>query len=249
MFGFLNRGNQQQPQQQQQSNQQRADAATNTPIQADPNGNPVAGQQQQQQQQQQPAKPLSGLDLLTHLTHNSQNRQQQAAPALMLDQTKLASVAKSYDFTKSIPQEVLANLDPNMTAALMPLLNAVGQAAYQQSLQDAAAVTGGYLDTRMQYEQQQLGQQLRTGMVSSNLTKVSNMHPMAQNMFRSLAEQLAVAYPDATTSEIESRALEALAELGSQFVPATVNPEPPKPATTQSWDEFGGFANPSDQSS
>ena len=184
--------------------------------------------------------PQNPLDWLMANADNNGNGQTGQAPTLDIPQDTLATVAKSIDFSKHIPQEALAALQAGDMSQLGVILNSALQAQYATIMQHSAAVTNKFVGDRVSYEGTQNQQLMRNNIVDSSL-KIQNLHPVAQQMFRATAKQLATKFPDATPSDIEEQTWGMMEQLGSQFNRTGQQQAAAAKASEVNWDEFGSF--------
>lgn len=240
IFSLLGgKSNQQQDQQQQQSNQQSSQQ---------PN-------QQQQQMQSDPGNfpinkandnPFAGLDVLSVLLDNN-GQQQKSAPQFNIPRDKLSEIAKGLNFTQDIPQELMANLNPEILQALMPLLNHVGQQSYLNALEHNMQLSGKYLDSRFDFEREGLNSSVRQQSVTSNIQSIEKLHPMMQGMFRDAASKLAKEFPTATAKQIEEQVWSMFGQVTQNIDSNDPNKVQQRQASApkeEDWDQAGGFVPP-----
>lgn len=184
--------------------------------------------------------PQNPLDFLMSVSQNKPNDSMGQAPELSFPQDTLAKVAQSMDYSKHIPQEALQALQSGDMSQLGVILNSALQAQYQTIMQHQAAVTNKFVADRAQYDGKQQQQAMRSNIVDSSL-QIQNLHPMAQEMFRSTAKKLAGQYPDATPADIESQTWVMMESLGNQFNRTAQQQQIATKASEVDWDKFGGF--------
>lgn len=184
--------------------------------------------------------PQNPLDFLMSVSQNKPNDSMGQAPELSFPQDTLAKVAQSMDYSKHIPQEALQALQSGDMSQLGVILNSALQAQYQTIMQHQAAVTNKFVADRAQYDGKQQQQAMRSNIVDSSL-QIQNLHPMAQEMFRSTAKKLAGQYPDATPADIESQTWVMMESLGNQFNRTAQQQQVATKASEVDWDKFGGF--------
>lgn len=184
--------------------------------------------------------PQNPLDFLMSVSNNKPNDSMGQAPELSFPQDTLAKVAQSMDYSKHIPQEALQALQSGDMSQLGVILNSALQAQYQTIMQHQAAVTNKFVADRAQYDGKQQQQAMRSNIVDSSL-QIQNLHPMAQDMFRSTAKKLASQYPDATPADIESQTWVMMESLGNQFNRTAQQQQVATKASEVDWDKFGGF--------
>ena len=184
--------------------------------------------------------PQNPLDFLMSVSQNKPNDSMGQAPELSFPQDTLAKVAQSMDYSKHIPQEALQALQSGDMSQLGVILNSALQAQYQTIMQHQAAVTNKFVADRAQYSEKQQQQAMRSNIVDSSL-QIQNLHPMAQEMFRSTAKKLASQYPDATPADIESQTWVMMESLGNQFNRTAQQQQIATKASEVDWDKFGDF--------
>lgn len=184
--------------------------------------------------------PQNPLDFLMAVSNNKPNDSTGQAPELSFPQETLAKVAQSMDYSKHIPQEALQALQAGDMSQLGVILNSALQAQYQTIMQHQAAVTNKFVADHAQYAGQQQQQTMRSSIVDSSL-QIQNLHPIAQEMFRSTAKKLAGQYPDASPADIEQQTWVMMESLGNQFNRTAQQQQTAQKASEVNWDEFGGF--------
>lgn len=195
-----------QPQQQQQVQQ-----PASQPVQ--PTQQATTSVQQPTQTAQNPQNPL---DMLMTLGQTSSNGQDSQAPTLSIPQDTLAKVASSIDYSKAIPPEALQALQGGDMTALGTILNSVLQNQYQTIMQHNTALTDKFVKDHSTHAQSGLQQSVRGSLVESSIN-LADMHPLAQNMFKQTARQIAQANPQASPAEVEASTWKAMEELSGQF--------------------------------
>lgn len=229
------------------ASQQAAAAAAPTPMPANTASDSQPGDQPTQQATtsvKQPTAvaqhPENPLDFLMQMSQNTANDQPGQAPKLSIPQETLATVAKTLDYTKAIPPEALQALQNGDMSQLGVILNSALQAQYQTIMQHQSAVTDKFVTDHSAFSSKQMQQDVRTGIVDSSL-KIQDLHPMAQQMFRSTAKNLASQFPEATPQDIEEQTWAMMEQLGNQFNRTAKQQQTAQKASEVDWDNFGGF--------
>lgn len=186
--------------------------------------------------------PQNPLDFLMTVSQNTANGQTGQAPSLSIPQETLANVANTIDYSQHIPQEALAALQAGDMSQLGTILNSALRAQYQTIMQHQSAITDKFVSDRSVYDQQNAQSQMRTSIVESSLD-INQLHPMAQDMFRSTAKKLAQQYPNASPKDIQDQTWTMMESLGSQFNRTQQNQVAAQKASEVDWDKFGGFTN------
>lgn len=221
--GAQGQGGQQSHQQQQQQQQ-----AQNNPVPATGNEQGMGAGQKSDKQ--------SGLDLLEQLFQNDNQQADGQAPAFSIPPEKLTEAASKMDFGQSIPQEALQSLQSGDMSALPDILNSFGRQVYQVAMQHNMAVTGQYLNSRFDHENDKLRGSLRQEVIGSQLN-VSDLPGPAQAMFRNIAQQAASKFPDKTAQEIESYTWEIFQGISNAFNRDAQRAEQSKPRPID-YDEY-----------
>lgn len=217
-----------------------AGATTPTPVPANGDAPSSAAATSVANTTQTGINPQNPLDWLMANADNNANGQTGQAPTLDIPQDTLAAVAKSIDFSKHIPQEALVALQGGDMSQLGVILNSALQAQYATIMQHSAAVTNKFVGDRVSYEGAQNQQLMRNNIVDSSL-KIQSLHPVAQQMFRATAKQLATKFPDATPADIEEQTWGMMEQLGSQFNRTGQQQAAAIKASEVNWDEYGNF--------
>lgn len=229
------------PQQQNIQNQNDGQQQQQQQMQAEPSGFPTNSQQQ---------NPFAELDVLQLLLDNG-DQQQKSAPQFNIPRKNLEEVAGKMDFLQNIPQELIANIDPNTLQALAPLLNHIGRQSYTNALEHSMQLSGKYLDSRFDFERDGMSSLLRQQSVTNNINSIDKLHPLMQDLFRTAASKLADKFPTATSQEIESQVWKMFGSMNSNIdngdpskIQQRINSQPKE----EDWDLAGGFAQPTQSS-
>lgn len=186
------------------------------------------------------ANPQNPLDFLMALGQNTQNAKPDSPPSLSIPQDTLANISKSIDYSKHIAPESLQKLQAGDMTGLAEILNSTLQAQYQTIMHHNSTLTDKFVNDRLAHDRKSLQQTVRADIVDSSL-KISDLHPVAQGMFRQIAKQLAGEYPEANPSEIEEQTWVALEQLGNQFNRTGKKEQAATKASEVDWDKFGEF--------
>lgn len=203
---------QQQPQQQQQ--QQQQPAAPGTPgnpavaAPAGPSATPTSGDPSALQAGKQPGgeSPLANFTELWKIEDEDKPQDFVAAmsPNFNIDPKAVATAAKSVDYAKLVPPDVITKALSGDTTAFAEVLNAVTQAATANAGMNSARIVEAALAHQAQKFAELLPSEVRKSQISM---QVNQDHPIFQNpaaapLIDSLKNQFAVKYPTATAQQI-----------------------------------------------
>lgn len=161
-----------------------------------------------------------------------------------LDPNKVMESAKKLDFTKAIPQDVLAKIQaggPEGAMALAQAMNLVGQTGYAQS----AIATTKIVEAALKKQAEQFNASLPTLVkkFSANESILAEnplyQNPAIQPLVGALQEQLIRKNPNATTAEIQQQVGDFFKSLATSFAPAPVAPKTGK-GKEEDWSAFLG---------
>lgn len=154
-------------------------------------------------------------------------------------QEKMLTAARSVDFAKTIPPEMLAKVTaggPDAAAALVAILNDVSQRAYAQSSFAATQIAETALRRYNEGLDSRLPGKIKSHQTAQTIrdTNPALQHPAAAPILEAMQTQLAVKYPNASVSELN--------EMASQYLTAFTTAASPKvkasvPAS-EDWDKF-----------
>jgi hypothetical protein len=183
------------------------------------------------------------LDFYASLQQNTGNPGT-PAPQFNIPTETISKAAQQLNFANSIPPEALAKLQAGDLSALSDVLNSVGRSAYQAAIEHSTAVTGSFIDQRFQHEQGLLDGRISSKLVTSNLTSIKNLHPVAQGMFKDTVDRLRTQYPGASQEELESASWEIFQDMSGQFDRNGQQQQQQAEAEVIDYDVMGGFADP-----
>ena len=173
------------------------------------------------------------------------NAQEALTPNFTLDPKKVAEAARTVDYAKLVPAEIMTKAMSGDAAAMSQMLNAVTQAATANAGMNTAQIVQAALAHQAKKFVEILPQQVRNQQVSQ---QVSQDHPIFQNpaaapMVSMLKDQFAVKYPLATPAEISKHTSDYLTEFvkslgGSMPDPAMQAAQATKEAGTMDWEKF-----------
>lgn len=209
-------------------------AATNTPAPAVPNPAPAA------------AEIVSPLDTFKDLWNTSANSEVDTTlPANMFsgaDPAKMLAAARSVDFSKSIPPEVLSQITaggPEAATAFAKALNDVSQRAYAQSSFASTKIVEAALAKFQEGLDNRLPSQLKRLQVN-DAVRESNpalQHPAAAPIMEALQAQFTVKFPNASVSELKQMASDYLTQFATAALPKPAAASVPE---AENWDKFFG---------
>lgn len=212
---------------------------TAQPIKPDANGN-MPNATHPAQPTPAPVQELNPLDLYGQLSQNSINPGK-PAPAFTIPTETIQAAASKLNFLGGIPQDAMAKLQAGDLSALPDVLNAVGRQAYQTAVEHQTAVTGQFLDTRFQHEQEAMDNRMSGKLVASNLKSIEHLHPVAQGMFKQTVEGLRQQYPGASQAELENAGWEIFQDMSGQFDRNGQQAQQQQAAVEVDYDAMGGF--------
>lgn len=228
---------QQQPVQQPQPTQQQAPGAPGNPAVAAPAGptaTPGVNDPLALQAGKQPGgeSPLSNFAELWKIEDKDKPADFIAAmsPNFNIDPTAVATAARSIDYAKLVPPDVITKAMSGDAVAFGEVLNAVTQAATANAGMNSAKIVEAALAHQAQKFAELLPSEVRKSQISM---QVNQDHPIFQNpaaapMVESLKNQFAAKYPTATAQQIS----DFTANYLTDFVKAVGGTMPDANATT-----------------
>lgn len=223
------------------SSNQAPAASTPEPQQQQQQTAPATQGEGQQTTQQQQAPSQNPLDSWKSLFDNKDTQDSNNPPSMRIPQAKLGEIAQTLDFSQSIPPEALARLQEGDFSALGDVLNSVARNAYMQALDHSTGVTEHYLNTRLQSERDTFNTQARVSTVESQLN-VSDLDPVAQDMFRETARRVSVSNPTLNAKQVEEQTWSMMQAFSNQFNREGKQVAANKPKEVD-YDQLGGWSN------
>lgn len=226
--------------------------ANNNGEAANPQGQPGQQVNQSMTNQQQSGNPAgmqtptqstpkSGLDMFAELMQNDNSKGSSNQPSsLNIPQDTISKVADSLNFSDSIPPEAMQKLQSGDLSALPEILNSVAKQVYSQAMQHSTGVTDKYLAGRFEQERSFGEQQARVSSVTSNMN-ISDLPPVAQDMFKNTAKAVAQKYPDLNSKQVEEQVWSMMQDMSDKFNRNKMQQDKQKQTQEVNYDDFGGF--------
>jgi hypothetical protein len=176
------------------------------------------------------------------------------APAMKVDPAKLSAAANNIDFTKSINADALAKAATGDAASLALVINQAARAGLQHATAATATIVEAALAQQgKMFRENVLPDAIKAATISQSLGAENPVfeHPAVAPVLNLVKEQLQVKFPNASASEIASKAREYVGGMAGELVKASgkVITDAPKPAeATQGgtdWAAYFGVDNSS----
>lgn len=173
-----------------------------------------------------PAKSAENpLDVYAKLFQNASANSEIQAPSFNIDPKIIGDVAAKMDFTQGINPEIVQKANGGDAAAMMQLIQAVGQNSYRAALEHATKLTDTHLGQRSEFESKRLQKGVKDQLTSDALTNQDNAntsHPLVKAELNRVAKQFAASpeYADATPAEIAKAAYNYMNDLHKALNPA-----------------------------
>lgn len=191
-----------------------------------------------------PAVEISPLDQFKDLweTPTASNQIDTTMPGNIFQgatQDKMLTAARSVDFAKTIPPEMLAKVTaggPDAAAALVAILNDVSQRAYAQSSFAATQIAETALKRYNEGLDSRLPTKIRSHQTAQTIRESNPalQHPAAAPILEAMQSQLAVKYPTATVSELNQMATQYLTAFATSATPKAKETVP----ASEDWGKF-----------
>lgn len=210
---------------QHQHQQQHGVAQPGTVTNGDPNA-PTPGAQPTEQPPS--LGSINGLDFFMQQGDNSGNGEAETVPTFALNPETLQQAAQAQDFTRDLDPEILAKLSSGDLSALPELLNAVGRAAYSQSLQHGAALTDKFVNQHSEYQSKQLAPMVREQLTHNELnsaqdTTLDLSNPVVSAAVADKAKELARQHPHLPPAQVAQKAKEFYINIAATMMGANAN--------------------------
>lgn len=187
---------------------------------------------------QHPVNPMDAYAKLWDTTATDTS----TPPAFSIDPTTLDKVSGSLNFTQNVAPELMQKATSGDMAALMQIMNQVGQQAYKASISHNSALTDKFVAARSQYDFKNIGSTVKQEMTSTALqTSVPNAsHPVVKQELRRIADAMQKQNPDASPQDIADSAKKYFNELYSAVNPGQTQQEQQAATGEQDWDKYFG---------
>ena len=182
--------------------------------------------------------PPNPLDAYAKLWETSSNAPE-AAPNFNLDPTVLDQVSGTLDFTKSVSPELLQKATTGDMAAMMQVMNHVGQQSYKAALAHGSSLTGKFVDSRSKFDLKGIGSQVKTELAASAMSSIPNYsHPAVKTEVNRIAQAMQKQNPDASPEEIATATKDYFTNVYAAINPQAPTQEQQNQATEVDWDKF-----------
>lgn len=223
------------------SNNKPAAPANQNPAPAadtNPDGSPKTPDGKIPGTDQHPVNPMDAYSKLWDTTSTDTS----TPPAFSIDSTTLDKVSGSLNFTQNVAPELMQKATSGDMAALMQIMNQVGQQAYKASISHNSALTDKFVEARSRYDFKNIGSTVKQEMTSTALqTSVPNAtHPVVKAELSRIANAMQKQNPDATPQEIADSAKKYFNELYSAVNPGQTQQEQQAATGEQDWDKYFG---------
>lgn len=222
--------NQQQQQQNQQQTQQQQSANSNTTV---PNANNQVNNQPgdpaafRAGQTGEAASPLAQFAELWKIEPKDAPRDPVAAltPNFSIDPQKVADAAKTVDYARLVPPEVMTKALSGDAAAMSSILNTVVQASTANAGMSTANIVQAALAHQAKQFAEILPQEVRKLQVQQQVQQDNPLfsNPAAAPILEGLQKQMAAKYPTATPAQIAEHTKNYLADF-VKLAGGTMNP-------------------------
>ena len=176
----------------------------------------------------------------------AENKNPLETPLFQMDSAKFNERVTAMDFLSAAPAELVQKAQGGDTAALMTLINSVGQQAYAQATELNTKLIEAGVNNRIAGLQQVLPQQIRQQQVRESLAAGEQskalLHPAVAPMVDMVQKQYEAAYPAATGAEIAALVQKHFTTAAQALAPAAA-PSTAQQATSASQDFSGFFAS------
>ena len=163
-----------------------------------------------------------------------------------VDPQALMKAAQQVDFTKMIPADLMEKVQKGDAAALLQVINTVGQGSYAQATAANAKIVEAALNRQAEkFMSEVLPQVLKQHQIGTQLAAENPLfnNPAVAPMLDMVKQQLTIKFPSASPQEITSKAQEYLtgfaAEIaGSQGKQLSDIPKPSSGSGGTDWEKF-----------
>jgi hypothetical protein len=208
----------------------RAPTAENTPA-------PQPTQVAQPTQRQPDPQPINPLDAYAKMFDNQTN--EEGPPSFSIDDNVLNDVSSKLNFMSGVDTSLVQRATQGDAQAMIDLMQAVSQKAYQSALKHSTALTDVHLNRRGEFEKSNVTKNVKDTLTNEALSTIPNSsHPVVKAELRRIAENLARQNPDAAASEIAKEAQKYFATVYNAISPQTQPEQQQKAGEVQDWESF-----------
>ena len=168
--------------------------------------------------------PQSITDLYAGLYEAPKEESKRQAPQFNLTPDAISKAAGKMDFMANLPPELAEKVKSSNGSfdfeTLSALINHAGRTAYSRAMEHGTALTGNFVEARVQHERQGLPEHLRTYLAKSRtLGKKQIDNPVVREHMALISERIANKFPDATEDEIAELTHEYFTTMAREINP------------------------------
>lgn len=168
------------------------------------------------------------LDAYAKLFQNAASTSEIQAPSFSIDPKVIGEVAGKLDFTQGLSPEILQKAQGGDAAAMLQLIQTVGQNSYRAALEHSTKLTDTHLEQRSEFESKRLQKGVKDQLTYDALVNQDNpntSHPLVKAELNRIAKQFANSpeYVDATPQEIAKAAYNYMNDLQKALNPSDPN--------------------------
>lgn len=188
----------------------------------------------------------SALDAFKHLWDNDPNKKPDSNVLFNIDQAKLIEAAKKDSYTSGVTKEQMAAIAQGGEAAVtafMEALNTVAAEVYAKAAFVSTKLVEDGIGTASQRLDSRLPGMIKKHQVRDDLRSENPAfsHPAMKPVIQALENQLVTKYPDATSTELRSLAIDFLEGMSNQIAAPKNARETAKATAAKSgtnWEEW-----------
>lgn len=199
--------------------------------------------------------PANELDPFKELWNNGakDDKGGKPQPFLPYDKAKLKESAKTLNFAKDIPQELLGKALAGDQQAFLSILNQVSQASFASALDASLTMAErGFSSAESRFMERVPSEIKRHSVSDATFSENPRLnHPAVKPVFEGLMAQFQGKYPDASSSEIRKMATDYMKAMNKALSdPENADDPTKKPGASgalqksedQDWDKFIGVS-------
>ena len=168
--------------------------------------------------------PQSITDLYAGLYEPRQTDQGKQAPTFNLTPDAIGKAAGKMDFVQGLPPELLEKIQTSNGSldfdTISQIINHAGRAAYSRAMEHSSALTGNFVEARVQHERQGLPEALRLNLArNKTLSKRNIDNPVVREHLALISEKVSARFPDATEDEVAELTHEYFTTMAREINP------------------------------
>lgn len=181
------------------------------------------------------------LDMWGRLSQNKPS-EESLPPSLTFSSEALDQAAAKLDFSKLIPdsglEAVAAGLAKGDVAPLKDLLASALSNSWKMGMAHNSTLTDKFVKDTTTFQEKAAGVKVREQVLTSQLTSIKDMHPVAKEFAIGAAKKLSAQFPEASPQEIEANVIDMMKSFSGELDVKGKLASQAATAKETNWDEW-----------